>query len=365
MLQRDRRARICANGSPGATRSSSTPRPGRTSRPISCWIGGGPRPARHLARRRHRHRSAGRREGIGIRVVEVGEMGERDVVTEEPRLGHLGDHATFPPLRTGIGVDAQTASRTRPFVRERGTSLAAATKDRMRCGSRVRPNRRVERRCPGPYAARPPRGSSRPSKERSVDEHGAKAGVGVGLQRGVGEAVVRPTLDQSTTVVIPASAAPSNPMKVAAYTSSGRESSPKAADAGEIPLRTPSAWPRFRNRDIEVCRWVSTKPGMTMVSVASTCSASRARPRTDLGDHVFVDEDVGLPVVGVLSPRVHASAADQDLRGHAPPQPSRLKPPTNGSPTVQGHSHLVSASPGAGTAPRGCIRLWCVRIIPP
>ena len=38
-------ARICANRSPGATRSSSTPSPGRMSRPISCWIGGGPRPA--------------------------------------------------------------------------------------------------------------------------------------------------------------------------------------------------------------------------------------------------------------------------------------------------------------------------------
>ena len=37
-------ARICANRSPGATRTSSTARPGRTSLSIRCWIGGDPEP---------------------------------------------------------------------------------------------------------------------------------------------------------------------------------------------------------------------------------------------------------------------------------------------------------------------------------
>src|SRR5918995_1051851 len=37
-------ARIWANMSPGETRSSSTPRPGRRWRSTSCWIGGDPRP---------------------------------------------------------------------------------------------------------------------------------------------------------------------------------------------------------------------------------------------------------------------------------------------------------------------------------
>ena len=39
-------ARIWAKRSPGVRRSSSTPRPGRMSRSISCWIGGAPKPLR-------------------------------------------------------------------------------------------------------------------------------------------------------------------------------------------------------------------------------------------------------------------------------------------------------------------------------
>ena len=49
----------------------------------------------------------------------------------------------------------------------------------------------------------------------------------------------------------------------------------------------------FRNRDRHAWRWVSTNPGITIVSVASTISASRARrPVPDLGDPVAVDQHV-------------------------------------------------------------------------
>ena len=35
-------------------------------------------------------------------------MHERDVFTQEPPLGDIGDHATPRALRTGVGVDAHT-----------------------------------------------------------------------------------------------------------------------------------------------------------------------------------------------------------------------------------------------------------------
>jgi hypothetical protein len=87
-------------------------------------------------------------------------MGERDVVTEEPRLGHLGDHATLPSLRTGMGVNTQTRlPGTRPFVRERwdvarrrddgpGCDAVAGQPDR-RVGDDIGPVRR-----PAPVARR-------------------------------------------------------------------------------------------------------------------------------------------------------------------------------------------------------------------
>ena len=63
-------ARIWANMSPGATRSSSTPSPGRMSRSISSWIGGDPEAARHLARGRQRDASPRRSDRVEVGVVE-------------------------------------------------------------------------------------------------------------------------------------------------------------------------------------------------------------------------------------------------------------------------------------------------------
>ena len=76
------------------------------------------------------------------------------------------------------------------------------------------------------------------------------------------------TSHQSTTVVIPASRAWSKPTNVAAYTSSGvKWPDMSASDVA----------PRLRVSDCHRWRCASTKPGMTIVSEASTTSALRVR----------------------------------------------------------------------------------------
>ena len=79
-----------------------------------------------------------------------------------------------------------------------------------------------------------------------MDEHRSQPGVGVCLERGVHEGVVRSDGDQSTTVVIPASIAPSSPISVAAYTSSGRN----ASIAPVVPPPGGHA-PMFRESDLQ------------------------------------------------------------------------------------------------------------------
>ena len=184
VLQRDRRTHLREHVA-GATRSSSTPRPGPHVAADQLLDRGRPETRRHLARRRHRHRSAGRREGIDIRVVEW-ESGERDVVTEEPRSAI----SEITPRSHPFGPAWAWMRRPAPGPRPSPSARLARRGDaiRMRCGSRVRPIV-GERRCP---ARAPPGRPCLVAPRRSVNEHGAKAGVGVGLQRGVGEAVVRP-----------------------------------------------------------------------------------------------------------------------------------------------------------------------------
>ena len=206
-------ARIWANRSPGATRSSSIPKPGRMPRSISCWIGGDPEPTRHLARGRERHRRSRRRDGVEVRVVELRAMHERDVLTQQLPLEERGDRATSGALRAAVDVDPQAQlPGERPLLGQPIEIGRARTGPlRTRSSSAARRRRSV-----GPRAA-----SSRPRRRvpratgtwTNTDRSPASA---CAWSAASARASSARRCDQSTMVVIPASVAPSKPIKVAA-----------------------------------------------------------------------------------------------------------------------------------------------------
>ena len=142
-------------------------------------------------------------------------MHERDVVTQEPARGGVGDHAVPASSPPAVGVDAQAQLPGQrplagdPFQGGRG-GQDGAERDRRSTGPAAFGEARDD------AAGLGSRDLGAPLPLMAGDEHGAQPGVGVRLERGVRNAVVDRIGDQSTTVVMPASAAPSRPISVAA-----------------------------------------------------------------------------------------------------------------------------------------------------
>ena len=182
--------------------------PGRMSRSMSCWIGGGAEPARHLARRAPGDTHAPEAAiASSVGAVEPAAVHERDVVAEQPAAaGEAAGDRSSP--RSAVGVDPQPElARPRPVERH-AVGIAG--------GRPTDPNATVVE---GPAAATRREisagsvggtGSPLPRRGGPRDEHRAQPGVRVRLQRGLGAASSVRTSAQSTTVVIPASTAPSS-----------------------------------------------------------------------------------------------------------------------------------------------------------
>ncbi len=156
--------------------------------------------------RRDRDRGAGGRDGIDVRRRRAGSRGRR--VTSSPRSPRSASSEMVPVRSFGVGVDAQAElPGTRPSP-ARG-SVPGDGPD-----GRSLPNAIVvdgPARCPqadGPRARR-----ARRPRRRTRCEGRRRRAPAARRRRGRRPA---PVEDQSTTVVMPASAAPSNPMRVAA-----------------------------------------------------------------------------------------------------------------------------------------------------
>ena len=209
--------RIWANTSPDPISSSSTPRPGRMSRSISSWIGGAPRP---------------------------------------PAISLDGARDTHAP-------EAAMASRSAPSNREQ---CASTTSSPSSCATAARPPGSIEPQPPCAWIRSPssrarPHSSATPSGSPAAGTTDPNASVVVGPAASVRRAISAGSVggagspsrvsrraaytktvrspesvcacraasaaatsvrasNRSTTVVMPASTAPSRPIRVAAYTSS-------------------------------------------------------------------------------------------------------------------------------------------------
>ena len=164
------------------------------------------RPSRSTARARSTLRTRRWRRGRRRRARAVH---ERDVGPRRPRSASLGDHARprVPASQRGRGCAGPAARAERPSagrrVEIRGHGRGRTERDRGREAASSGPG-------DGPCLVGR-------TVTVSVDEHRAQPGVRVRLERGLREPVVRArSSDQSTTVVIPASTAPSSPIRVAA-----------------------------------------------------------------------------------------------------------------------------------------------------
>ena len=202
--------------------------------------------ARHLARGRERDTTLPRRRW---------RRGRRRRAREQCAS------ATSAPSRPRASGRERHRGRLEPIRRARGCAAPA------RGHAPTRAPRRRDRRRPArptrtrPWSwARPPRSGARSSSGSGsgrlalprlaagrVHEDRAQPGVGVRLEGGAPAAAssVRAS-NQSTTVVMPASTAPSRPIRVAAYTSSacsGHRSSPRT------PASSRRLAPRLRNSD--------------------------------------------------------------------------------------------------------------------
>ena len=114
-------------------------------------------------------------------------MHERDVLTQEPTRGEIGDHAAPRAPRTRVGVDAHAELPSqRPLLRDR-VEIGRPGHVEPEGDARHRPGRAGE---PGDELAVGGRRAHPPSAATGVDEHGAQPGVGVRLERGLREAGV-------------------------------------------------------------------------------------------------------------------------------------------------------------------------------
>ena len=191
-------ARICANRSPGATRTSSTARPGRTSLSIRCWIGGDPEPP------------------------AISLTGAIEIAAPEDAIASTSVAASREPWTTVTSSPRSPRSDAAEMV-----SFALACTWMRRPSSRAAAHAAAAPSEATPWAiapnaivvdgpARSRRRTARPVVAGAASTNTVRTPASACAWSAASARSSGPAEDQSTTVVMPASAAPSSPIRVEA-----------------------------------------------------------------------------------------------------------------------------------------------------